>query len=301
MNFIGDQNIKKILFLLIGLLVSAVPGIAQDGADDQLLLWPDGAPDTQGNEDIDRPDMTVFLPDPSEATGTGVVVFPGGGYQHLAMEKEGYKVARWLNELGVAAFVVKYRLGERYNHPSQVNDAHQAIRMVRDNASEWGVEKDRLGILGFSAGGHLASTAGTQFSDGDPSASNSIDRQSSRPDFMVLIYPVVTMKMDYTHQGSRRNLLGPNPDQQLVEQLSNEMQVTDQTPPTFIVHGTNDSGVPVQNSLQFYNALLKNGVPAEMHLFQDGPHGFGLAPDDPQLSTWTKLCENWMLGLGLLK
>ncbi|MDZ7690361.1 MAG: alpha/beta hydrolase [Balneolaceae bacterium] len=301
MNFIGDQNIKQIFFLLIGLLVATVPGIAQDGADGQLLLWPDGAPNAQGNEDIDQPDMTVFLPESSVATGTGVVVFPGGGYQNLAMEKEGYKVARWLNELGVAAFVVKYRLGERYNHPSQINDAQRAIRMVRDNASEWGVEKDRLGILGFSAGGHLASTAGTQFSDGDPSASNSIDRQSSRPDFMVLIYPVVTMKMDYTHEGSRRNLLGPNPDQQLVDQLSNERQVTEQTPPTFIVHGTNDSGVPVQNSLQFYRALLQNNVPAEMHLFQDGPHGFGLAPDDSQLSIWTKLCENWMSELKLLK
>ncbi|MFH5884636.1 alpha/beta hydrolase [Halalkalibaculum sp. DA3122] len=280
--------------MLLAFWVVASPVTAQDGADETLMLWPGGVPNAEGETDQDNPTLTVFLPEKSSANGTGVVIFPGGGYAHLAMEKEGYKVARWLNEQGVAAFVVKYRLGMRYHHPSPLNDAQQAIRTVRAHADKWGVQKDKLGILGFSAGGHLASTAGTHFDMGDPRAADSVERQSSRPDFMVLVYPVVTMQMDYTHQGSRRHLLGNDPDRQLVEYLSNEKQVTGQTPPAFIIHGTNDTAVPVQNSLQFYEALLEHEVPAEMHLFEDGPHGFGLAPDDPELSTWTTLCENWM-------
>lgn len=295
------KGIIQILALaVLGVMVTSVPGNAQQEPQEPMLLWPQGASNAKGDSTIDKPDMTVFLPEASEATGTGVVIFPGGGYQHLAMDKEGYKVAHWLNELGVAAFVVKYRLGPRYNHPSQINDAQRAIKMVRANAAEWGIDKDRLGILGFSAGGHLTSTAGTHFDQGNSGASDAIDRQSSRPNFMVLIYPVVTMKMDYTHQGSRRNLLGPNPDQELVDNLSNELQVSDQTPPTFIIHGTNDTAVPVQNSLQFYEALLEHDVPAEMHLFRNGPHGFGLSTYDPELSIWTELCENWMRDLGFL-
>ncbi|MDR8391706.1 alpha/beta hydrolase [Aliifodinibius sp. S!AR15-10] len=289
------------LVIFTGILISAGPAAAQEGADETLMLWPDGVQNAKGDTDVDKPTMAVFLPEKSKATGTGVVIYPGGGYVHLAMEKEGYKVARWLNELGVAAFVVKYRLGERYNHPSQINDAQRAIRTVRANASQWGVEKDKIGILGFSAGGHLASTAGTHFDFGDPSAANSIDRQPSRPDFMVLIYPVVTLELDYTHRGSRHHLLGENPDEGLVQYLSNEKQVTDQTPPAFIIHGTNDTAVPVQNSLQLYESLIDHDIPVEMHLFEDGPHGFGLAPDDPELSTWPDLCESWMRSRGLLK
>lgn len=289
------------IVILAAFLTPFSMAIAQEGSSETLLLWPDGAPNAKGSAEVDKPTMTVFLPEKSKANGTGVVIYPGGGYVHLAMEKEGYKVARWLNELGVAAFVVKYRLGERYHHPSQINDAQRAIRMVRANADKWGVQKQRLGILGFSAGGHLTSTAGTHFDMGDPSASTVIDRQSSRPNFMVLIYPVVTMERDYTHGGSRHFLLGDSPDQELVDYLSNEKQVTEQTPPTFIVHGSNDTAVPVQNSLQFYQALLEHDVPAEMHLFEDGPHGFGLAPDDPELSVWPELCEHWMRSRGLIE
>ncbi len=274
---------------------------AQQGTDEIILLWPDGAPDAVGNTEKDKPTMTVYLPDTSKISGTGVVIFPGGGYTHLAMEKEGHKVARWLNELGVAAFVIKYRLGERYHHPSQLNDAQQAIRMVRANATQWGLNKNRIGILGFSAGGHLASTAGTHFDFGDPDGSDRIGRQSSRPDFMVLIYPVITFGDEYTHEGSRFYLLGENPTPKLVDYLSNEKQVTAQTPPTFLVHGTNDTGVPVQNSIMFYEALINHDIPAEMHLFEDGPHGFGMAPDDQELSQWPGLCEAWMRSRGLLR
>ncbi|WP_142714293.1 alpha/beta hydrolase [Fodinibius sediminis] len=274
--------------------------MAQGNVTEQLLLWPDGTPGAKGSTDLDRPALSVFLPEEEKAVGTGVVIFPGGGYAHLAMDHEGRQVAEWLNDLGIAAFIVKYRLGSRYNHPNQLNDAQRAIRMVRSRAGEWGIEADRIGILGFSAGGHLASTAGTHFTDGRIDADRPVEQVGSRPDFMILIYPVITMKTDYTHQGSRNNLLGTDPSDELVEQLSNEIQVTQRTPPTFLVHGTNDKGVPVQNSLKFYKSLLEHQVPAEMHLFEDGPHGFGLAPDDPELSQWPLLCELWMESRGLL-
>lgn len=288
-----------IAFLLTG--YHSVFAQSADAGGEVLPLWSEGAPHAKGNSPADQPAMTVFLPDEKKATGSGVVVFPGGGYSHLAMDHEGYDVARWLNGLGVAAYVVKYRLGERYHHPVQLGDAQRAIRMARANAEEWGVETGRIGILGFSAGGHLASTAGTHFALGNPEATDPVDRYSSRPDFMVLIYPVITMKKDYTHQGSRFQLLGENPQPELVELLSNERQVSKQTPPTFIIHSSNDTVVPVQNSVQFYLALLKRNVPAEMHLFEKGPHGFGLAPETPSLSVWTELCEQWMRSRGITR
>ena len=296
-----NHFLSTFLIALIFLLTGVSPGFAQDGSGGEtLLLWPEGVPGAKGDTNLDRPTVTVFLPDKQKATGTGVVVFPGGGYAHLAMDHEGYQVADWLNELGVAAFVVKYRLGERYRYPSQLMDARRAIRIVRNNAEEWGVKADNIGILGFSAGGHLASTAATHFEMGNPESEDPLKRLSSRPDFMILIYPVITMQSDYTHKGSRYHLLGENPEPELVELMSNENQVSRQTPPAFIVHGSNDSGVPVQNSVQFYLALRKHDVPAEMHLFEDGPHGFGLAPDDPELSEWPALCERWMKSRGLL-
>lgn len=267
---------------------------------DTLNLWPGGAPDAQGDTDLDKPTLTTYLPDKGGPSKTGVVVFPGGGYAHLAMDHEGRQVAEWLNSLGIAAFVVKYRLGPRYHYPTQLKDARRAIRTVRANADQWNINVDNIGILGFSAGGHLASTAGTHFEKGKDDAVNSLEHIDSRPDFMVLIYPVITMKLDYTHRGSRMHLLGENPGEELVKNLSNETRVTENTPPTFLVHGSNDTAVPVQNSLQFYEALLKHNVPAEMHLFEDGPHGFGLAPGDGELSQWTNLCEQWMRSRGLV-
>jgi acetyl esterase/lipase len=264
------------------------------------LLWPEGAPGAVGNEAVDRPKITVYRA-PGEGAGAAVVVCPGGGYGVLAADHEGKAVAEWLNSLGVSAFVLQYRLGPRYHHPAPLQDAQRAIRMVRSRAAEWGVDPTRLGILGFSAGGHLASSAATHFDDGDPQADDPIDRFGSRPDFAVLCYPVISFTTVATHSGSRRNLLGEDPDPKAVWWLSSELQVTPRTPPTFLFHTDDDPGVPVENSLLFFEAMKRAGVPGELHGFAHGPHGVGLAPDDPVLSRWPGLCALWMKGLGLLE
>ncbi|MGE5648257.1 MAG: alpha/beta hydrolase [Acidobacteriota bacterium] len=263
------------------------------------LLWPDGAPGARGNEDVDKPSITIYLPAAAKAAGSAVVVCPGGGYQMLAMDHEGRQIAEWLNERGVAAFVLKYRLGPKYHHPVELGDAQRAIRTVRHGAAEFGIKPDRIGIWGFSAGGHLASTAATHFDAGDANSPDPIERMSSRPDFAILCYPVISLS-EFAHQGSRRNLLGDDPDPQLVEYLSNEKQVTAATPPTFLFHTSDDPGVPVQNSILFYSALRRYGVPAEMHLYEHGPHGVGLAQKDPVLSTWPARLNDWLKGRGLL-
>ena len=257
------------------------------------LLWPAGAPGALGTQPADQPSLTPYVLPKGSGAGTAIVICPGGGYQTLSMDKEGYAVAKWLNSLGVSAFVLKYRLGPRYHHPIELHDAQRAIRMVRSRAAEYGLQADRIGIMGFSAGGHLASTAGTHFDDGDASAADPIDRMSSRPDFMVLCYPVITFGQ-FAHVGSRRNLLGDNPDPKLVENLSNELQVTKDTPPTFLFQTTTDVTVPVENSVLFYLALRKAGVPAEMHIYERGPHGVGLAQNDPVLSTWPARLADWL-------
>ena len=259
-----------------------------------VVLWPGGAPGAAGTLEEDRPTITVYLPEAEKATGTGVVVCPGGGYRGLAMDHEGRQIAGWLNGHGIAAFVLKYRLGLRYRHPSPLLDAQRAIRTVRQRAQEWGVKPGRIGVWGFSAGGHLASTAATHFDAGDQAANDPIDRQGSRPDFAILCYPVISFREPFTHTGSRRNLLGENPDPKLVENLSNETQVTPQTPPTFLFHTNADTGVPPENSVVFYLALRKAGVPAEMHIYEPGKHGVGLAPYDPILSSWSRRLAAWL-------
>jgi acetyl esterase/lipase len=266
-----------------------------------VQLWAAGAPGAVGNEDADKPSITLYLAPKEKANGTAVVVCPGGGYGFLADDHEGRQIGEWLNNIGVSAFILKYRIAPRYHHPAPMQDVQRAIRIVRSRAQEWGVAPDRIGVWGFSAGGHLASTAATHFDPGDPNAADPIDRVSCRPDFAILCYPVITLTEPYTHRGSRDNLLGPNPDPKLVELLSNERHVTDQTPPTFLFHTDADTGVPAENSLMFYQALRKAGVPAEMHIFQTGPHGVGLAQDDPALSVWPRLLENWLRGRGLLQ
>ena len=266
-----------------------------------IPLWPNGAPGALGTDDSDNPTLTIFLPSEKPVGVTGVIVCPGGGYQNLANNHEGRQVANWLNSLGIAAFVLKYRLGPRYHHPIELGDAQRAIRMVRSDAAKYGVAPDRIGILGFSAGGHLASTAGTHFDAGKSSDPDPIERVSSRPDFLVLGYPVISFTTPYTHQGSRKNLLGDNPDPKLVENLSNELQVTPRTPPTFLFHTNEDKGVPAENSVLFYLALRKAGVPAEIHIFEKGPHGVGLALADPALSMWPPLFANWFRVRGLLR
>jgi acetyl esterase/lipase len=259
-----------------------------------MLLWPEGAPGARGDEDIDKPSLTVYLPKGENATKTGVVVAPGGGYQHLAIQKEGEDVALWLNAHGVAAFVVKYRLGPKYHHPVELGDAQRAIRMVRAHAAEYGVAEDHVGMCGFSAGGHLTATAGTHFDAGNAEAADVVDRQGSRPDFLILGYPVITLEGPEAHAASREHLLGDNPDPALVASLSAQNAVTKDTPPTFLFSTTDDKTVPVMNSVMFYEALVKAGVPAEMHLFQHGGHGAGLAAANPQLSVWPDLLIKWM-------
>lgn len=267
---------------------------------DELLLWPHGLPgDEQGDVEVSK--IFIHLPEEDINTGVGVVVCPGGGYGHLAMGHEGDDVAAWLNKHGIAAFVLKYRIAPDFKHPAPMQDVQRAIRMVRYHAERFSVNPDKVGVLGFSAGGHLASTAATHFDAGDPDSPFSIDQKSSRPDFAVLIYPVITLDGPYAHKGSRRNLLGENPDPVLVEQLSNHKQVTAETPPTFLVHTYNDTGVPPENSILFYMSLRENKVPAEMHLYETGKHGFGLAPDDSTLSTWPDHCIAWLKTRGILE
>ena len=261
-------------------------------------LWDGGAPGALGTEDADRPTLTVYHP--RHATGTAVIVAPGGGYGGLATNHEGRQVASWLNAVNVTAFVLKYRLGPRYRHPIQLGDAQRAIRLVRSRAQEFGIAADRIGMMGFSAGGHLTSTAGTHFDAGKPDASDPADRASSRPDFLILGYPVISFDPAITHAGSRRNLLGDTPDPALVDDLSNDLRVTPHTPPTFLFHTTADTGVPAENSVRFYLALRKAKVPAEMHIFEKGPHGVGLALGDPALSAWPALLVNWLRGRGLV-
>ncbi len=275
--------------------------VAAAEAPKPQLLWPDGAPLAKGDADADKPTLTIYLPPKDKATGAAVVICPGGGYGGLAMDHEGHQVAQWLNSFGVAGFILTYRHhGTGYAHPAPLLDAQRAIRTVRARASEWGIKPDRIGILGFSAGGHLASTAGTHFDKGDPDAKDPIDRVSCRPDFMVLVYPVISFTEWYAHKGSRKNLLGEDPDPKLVESLSNEKQVTAETPPTFLVHTSGDTGVPAENSVAFYLALRKAKVPAEMHIFARGEHGFGLGKKGDAVAVWPSLCVEWMRGLGVL-
>jgi acetyl esterase/lipase len=272
---------------------------APPASPQEIVLWEGGAPGALGNADTDIPTLTAYRA-PRAANGTAVVIAPGGGYQNLAMEHEGRQFAYWFNAMGVTAFVLKYRLGPRYHHPIELGDAQRAIRTVRARAAEFGIVADRIGMMGFSAGGHLTSTAGTHFDNGKADAGDPIERVGSRPDFLILGYPVISFDAAITHAGSLRNLLGEKPDPKLVENLSNDLQVTPQTPPTFIFHTTNDSGVPVENSVRFYLALRKAKVPVEMHLFESGPHGVGMALNDPALSQWPQLLMTWLRSRGLL-
>lgn len=259
-------------------------------------LWPGGAPGALGKDDKDVPTLAPYLPESGKVTGAAIVVCPGGGYGGLAGH-EGKDYAVWLNEQGITAFVLKYRLGSNgYRHPRMLEDVSRAIRLVRARSGEWSVDVKRVGVMGSSAGGHLASTALTHFDGGNPSASDPIDRQSSRPDLGILCYPVITMG-EFTHQGSKNNLLGKDPSPELVQLLSNELQVTPQTPPTFVWHTYEDSAVPVENALMFASALRRNKVAFDLHVYQQGRHGLGLANGHP----WTKELSVWLKVQGFLK
>jgi acetyl esterase/lipase len=259
------------------------------------LLWLQGAPGAKGEQPADKPTLTIFLPEQAKAVGTAVVICPGGGYGGLATDHEGRQIAQWFNQFGVAGIVLEYRhRGRGYGHPAPLQDAQRAIRTVRARAAEWKIAPDRIGIMGFSAGGHLASTAGTHFDKGDPNSADPIERVGCRPDFLVLCYPVIAFNEPYTHRGSQENLLGKNADPALVRSLSNEKQVTAETPPTFLFHTDADSGVPSENSVQFYLALRRAHVPAEMHIYRAGQHGLGLAAGVPGTSTWPDRLKDWM-------
>jgi acetyl esterase/lipase len=250
---------------------------------------------------VQTPDIAVYLPAKRNATGQAVVICPGGGYGILAYEWEGTEVAKWLNAKGIAALVLKYRLPNSKSnitpHLSPLMDAKRAVRLVRANADKWNIKKDRIGIMGFSAGGHLASTLLTQFDEGDKTSKDSVERQSSRPDFGVLVYPVISMSKPVMHQGSRNNLIGKNPDAETAAKYSGELQVKKNTPPTFLVHAMDDKGVPVENSLLFFGAMKDAGVTGELHVYPKGGHGFGLGVGQGTVENWTTLCIDWLRSL----
>ncbi|MBI1321844.1 alpha/beta hydrolase fold domain-containing protein [bacterium] len=280
---------------LTGLSIMSTPIPAAD----VITLWPNGTPGAKGTEPVDIPTLTVYRPAEGKNAGAAVVVCPGGGYGGLAPH-EGQPIAEWLASNGITAFVLKYRLGPRYQHPAMIDDANRAIRTVRTKASEFGIDPKRIGILGFSAGGHLASTAGTHYDAGKPDATDIVERASSRPDFMVLLYPVISLGTKYGHGGSKKNLLGENPPEDLVKNLTNELQVNKNTPPAFLVHTNEDTPVPAENSLFFVQAMRNAGVPCEFHMFEKGRHGLGLGMGDPAFSEWPKLCEIWFRQRGIL-
>jgi len=285
-----------LVFPLIAAAQQPIP--IQDGQ--VIPLWSGAAPGALGSDTSDVPTITVYLPRTVPANTPAIIVCPGGSYVRLASNHEGRQVANYLNSLGIVAFVLRYRLGPKYHHPIELGDAQRAIRIVRARAQEFAVLPDRIGMMGFSAGGHLASTAATHFDAGKPDATDAIDRAASRPDFLILGYPVISTDPAIAHAGSVRNLLGENPDPKLLEELSNDLRVTPQTPPTFIFQTNADTTVPAENSVRFYLALRKAKVPAEMHIFENGAHGVGLSLDDPALSLWPTLLTNWLRGRGLL-
>lgn len=268
-----------------------------------LLLWPEGVPNYKdvGEEEIiegngsrslsyvQEPTIEVFLPSTSNNIRRAVVICPGGGYSHLAYDKEGTDIAKWLNGYGIAGIVLKYRLPKAKSnivpHETPLMDAQKAMKMVKENANDWNIDSTKIGIMGFSAGGHLASTLGTHFDPG------------SRPDFMILIYPVISLKQEITHMGSRTNLIGGTPNPELEAYYSNELQVKANTPPTFIVHSMDDKAVPVENSLFFYQALKDKNIPSEMHLYPYGGHGYSLALNKGRLESWKDRLIDWMKGL----
>jgi acetyl esterase/lipase len=267
-----------------------------------VTLWPDGAPGALGVSTNDIPTLTPYLPDPAKATGAAMVICPGGGYAHLAPH-EGNDYALWLNQHGVTCFVLKYRLGSSgYRHPAMLQDAARAVRLVRSRAADWKIDPKRVGIMGSSAGGHLASTLMTHFDSGNTNATDPVERQSSRPDLGILCYPVITMG-EYTHKGSRNNLLGTHPSPELVRLLSNELQVTTNTPPCFIWTTFEDKTVPMENTLLFAEALRKHHVPFDLHVYQKGGHGMGLKDKPPFANPhpWAGDCLFWLRQQGFVK
>ncbi len=281
--------------LLASTLLLSSLALAQAQMQTAIPLWPDGAPGALGHSANDIPTLTPYLPPTKIATGTAMVICPGGGYQYLE-PREGRDYALWLNQHGLACFVLKYRLGNHgYHYPAEFQDVTRAMRWVRAHAADYKIDPDRIGIMGSSAGGHLASMALTHFDFGDTNSTDPIERQSSRPDLGILCYPVITMG-ELTHHGSYINLLGPNPSPELVQQLSSELQVRTNTPPCFIWCTWRDETVPMENTLMFAVALRKNHVPFDLHVYENGHHGLGLADKPPfaHPHPWANDCLYWL-------
>ncbi len=291
-------------------IVSGAPAIAQTstpfgvdilkGVPPPVFLWPMGAPGALGTAEADKPRFYVFVPQ-AKSTNTAVLVIPGGGYTHVAIGHEGFQYARWLNAQGVTAFVLDYRVAP-YKYPVEIQDGMRAMRYVRSHASEYGIDPNRIGVWGSSAGGHLASTLGVHGNDSAPlpEKTDSVDPADARPNFMILSYPVISMEPPIAHVGSMKNLLGETPDPQMQQKFSNQLQVNAQTPMTFLFATTNDPTVPVENSLDFYKALERVHVPAELHIFDYKDHGCGLCGSIPELMTWPLLLRNWLMHEGWL-
>ena len=295
----------------VGLVLAATVAHAQIAPGPPIPLWPEGVPGQLkdgGTEvvgeggrisNVQVPALTPYLAPEGRRSGTAVIICPGGGYNILAADHEGRAPAEWLNSLGVSAFVLKYRLKE-YGHPAPLRDVLRAVRLLRQDAAQWGIAPDRIGVLGFSAGGHLAASAGTLFEEADGKTGAAMDAVSARPDFMVLVYPVIRLIGPDAHTGSGRSLLGANATPEMLERYSLDTRVTKNTPPAFLVHGGTDKAVPPENSVLFYSALRRAGVPAEMHLYREGPHGIGLRPGNGPMSDWPARCAEWMAAKGLL-
>jgi len=297
--FLKRKEKMKMLFIWIVLAFSMV---SHAEMQTPIPLWPDGAPGALGGTTNDIPTLTPYLPDATNLSGAAIVICPGGGYAYL-VPHEGNDYALWLNRHGVTCFVLRYRLGSSgYRHPAMLQDAARAVRLVRARAAEWNIDPKRVGIMGSSAGGHLASTLMTHFDAGQPEAADPVERQSSRPDIGILCYPVISMRQ-FTHQGSKNNLLGAHPAPELVDLLSNELQVTPKTPPCFIWTTFEDRTVPMENTMLFAAALRKNDVPFDLHIYQKGGHGMGLN-DKPPFShphPWAADCLFWLRQQGFLK
>jgi acetyl esterase/lipase len=300
---------KKIIFILQIIVLSYMPAFGQNYV---VPLYTGTIPDSRitgsaekitkndiiAVSDVQNPDISVYLPTKKLSTGQAVIICPGGGYWVLAYDLEGTDIARYLNSIGVAGIVLKYRLPTYGNvvvpHKAPLMDAQRAMRLVRFNAAKWNIDTAKIGVMGFSAGGHLASTLGTHFDYGNKISADSVERVSCRPDFMILMYPVISFTDPSTHTGSRDALLGKNAEKTLVAYYSNELQVRKDTPPAFFVHADNDKGVPVENTLLMYTALRANNIPAELHILSEGDHGFGLGIGNDHVASWTNSLRLWL-------
>lgn len=296
---------KRIFTWLLGVVLTLGMEVVYGQETEIFPLWPQGPKENNGltgrtsigeqGRVIDNAtaELMVFLPKEEIRTSVAMVICPGGGYKHLSMKHEGEDMARWLNEQGITAVVLKYRMPNGH-HRIPLADAQRAIRWLRGRAEDWGIDPHKIGIAGFSAGGHVASTLATHFDDGNAKAQDRLARLSCRPDFVVLLYPVISMKNGLTHAGSRKALLGPQPAQEIIEKYSNELQVSAKTPPVFLVHCDDDATVPALNSVVFYQALKKHRIPAVMYIFPKGGHGWGMRPGFAYYPEWTGLLQKWL-------